>query len=103
MRQDRRVGLFVFLMGMIIPLFSHKFANNRKNINSIWKIEDDHGIIVEGFDSIAKAGVQHFENLFQEEKVLHLPKIMNIAGYFPSSISDEGNVELMKPISLENI
>ena len=39
----------------------HKFANNRKNINSIWKIEGDDGILVEGFDSIVKAGVQHFE------------------------------------------
>ena len=37
--------------------FFHNFANHRKNINSIWKIEGDDGLSVEGFDSIAKASV----------------------------------------------
>ena len=37
--------------------FFHKFANHRKNINSIWKIEGDDGLSVEGFESIAMAGV----------------------------------------------
>ena len=46
------------------PLF-HKYANHRKNINSIWKIVDDRGNLVEGFDSIAGVGVHHFETLFQ--------------------------------------
>ena len=58
---------------------------------------------MEGFDSIAKACVQHFETLFQEEKVIHLPEIMKIDGYYPTSISDEKNVELMKLVSLEEI
>ena len=44
--------------------FFHKFANHRKNINSIWKIEGDDGLSVEGFESIAMARVHHFENLF---------------------------------------
>ena len=83
--------------------FLHKFANHRKNINSIWKIEDDDGLPLEGFESIAKAGVQHFETLFQEEKVLHLPDIMKTVGHFPTSISDEENEELMQPITLVEI
>ena len=29
--------------------FFHKFANQRKNTNSIWKIKDDGGNMVEGF------------------------------------------------------
>ena len=37
--------------------FFHKFANHRKNINSIWKIEGDDGLSVEGFESIAMAEV----------------------------------------------
>ena len=44
--------------------FFQKFANQRKNVNSIWKIKDDRGSMVEGFDAIAGAGVQHFETLF---------------------------------------
>ena len=44
--------------------FFHKYANHRKNINSIWKIADDYGNLVEGFESIVGAGVKHFETLF---------------------------------------
>ena len=51
--------------------FFHKFATNRKNINSIWKIANDDGNIVEGFEDIAEAGVHHFESLFKEKKNLH--------------------------------
>ena len=46
--------------------FFHKFSNFKKNINTIWKIADDEGNLVEGFDFIAKAGVHHFESLFRE-------------------------------------
>ena len=64
MKPDRRVGLFGCFVGMIIHLFFHKFANERKNVNSIWKMKDDRGSMVEGFDVVAGAGVKHFETLF---------------------------------------
>ena len=44
--------------------FFHKYADNRKFINSIWKIADDDGNMVEGYEDIAEAGVKHFETLF---------------------------------------
>ena len=52
MRLDKRVGQLGFLLEMITHLFFHKFANQRKNLNSIWKIEDDRGNMVEGFEDI---------------------------------------------------
>ena len=58
--------------------------------------------MVEGFDSIDKAWVQHFESLFQEDKNLHLPKIVKSAGFFPTSISEVENEDLMKPVTLKN-
>ena len=66
--------------------FVHKFANHRKNVNSIWKIRDDGGNMVEGFEAVAGAGVQHFETLFQDDKNLHLPELMKIADNFPTTI-----------------
>ena len=81
----------------------HKFANYRKNIKSIWKIADDDGNLVEGFDSIARAGVHHFENLFQEDKTHHLPDIMKIAENFPTSIVEEENEDLMIHVTLVEI
>ena len=55
---------------------------------------------MEGFESIAKAGVHHFETLFQENENHHLPEIMKIIGHFPTSISDEENEDLMIPVTL---
>ena len=43
-----------------------------KFTNSIWKIADAQGNLVEGHESIAGAGVHHFESLFKEEANLHL-------------------------------
>ena len=83
--------------------FFHKYANYKKYINSIWKIADDEGNMVEGFESIAGAGVHHFESLFQEDTNLHLPEILKIADNYPSSISEEENYDLMIPITLMEI
>ena len=44
--------------------FFHKFANHRKNVNSIWKIRNDGGNMVEGYEAIAGDGVQQFGTLF---------------------------------------
>ena len=64
--------------------FFHKFANQRKNVNSIWKISNDGGSMVEGFDAIVGAGVQHFETLFQAGKNLHLLELMkNVDNFQP--------------------
>ena len=44
--------------------FFRKYATHRKNINSIWKIKDDSGNLVEGSEAIVEVGIQHFESLF---------------------------------------
>ena len=83
--------------------FFHKYSSYRKDINSIWKIADNEGNVVEGFESIACAGVHHFETLFQEEKDLHLPEVVKSTGLFPSSISEGDNEDLMKEVTLQEI
>ena len=37
--------------------FFHKFSAHRKNLNTIWKIHDDSGDLVEGVEAIAEAGI----------------------------------------------
>ena len=76
---------------------------NRKKFSSIWKIVDDDGNIVEGFKAIAEVGVHHFESLFKEEKNLHLPEILKIAGNFPTSSTDGENENLIIPVTLNEI
>ena len=57
--------------------FFHKYAAHRKCRNSIWKLHDDSGNLVEGSEAIAEAGIHHFESLFKEENDLHLPEIVH--------------------------
>ena len=83
--------------------FFHNFSNHRKNINSIWKIADDGGNLVQGFDSIDGEGVHHFESLFQEEKNLYLPELLKIAGNFPTSITEEENEDILTLVTLKEI
>ena len=83
--------------------FSTKFAAHRKSINSIWKIHDDSGLLVEGDENIAGARIKHFEHLFKEEDDLHLPEIVQSASFIPSSVTEEDNIQLMKPITLQDI
>ena len=59
--------------------------------------------MVEGFDAIVGPRIQHFETLFQGDKNLYLPEIMKIADKFPSSVSDEENIELVNPVTLNDI
>ena len=49
--------------------FFHNFTNHHKNINSIWNIEGDDGLSVEGFDAIAKAGFNILSSCFR--KIIH--------------------------------
>ena len=63
-RHDIRVGFYGYYVEITIPLFFHKYATHRKNINSIWKIKDDSGNLVEGSEAIVEVGIQHFESLF---------------------------------------
>ena len=59
--------------------------------------------MVEVFDSIAGAGVKHFETLFQEDKPLYLSEIMKVAENFSTFVSNEENDELMVHVTLKEI
>jgi hypothetical protein len=44
--------------------FFHHYANQRRNINSIWEIKNEEGNLVSSFQEKAEAGAKFFENLF---------------------------------------
>ena len=41
--------------------------------------------------------------MLKDEDDLHLPKIVQSAGFFPTSVTEEDNIELMKPVTLQDI
>ena len=58
---------------------------------------------MEGFDDIVGAAISHFESLFKADSNLYLSELLKVSANFPSSITDEENSNLMKPITLEEI
>jgi hypothetical protein len=74
--------------------FFHRYANCRKNINSIWKIDKGDGTWATNFKDMAFEGVNHFSSLFKisNSKILwrlwinvivHVVKILDfISSYF---------------------
>ena len=82
--------------------FFHQYAYDRKNINSIWNIKTDEGIVVEGFDDITSTGIQHFEKLFKEDNIF-VANIVKITQLFPSSVSDEHNEMLMEEVLINEL
>ena len=57
--------------------------------------------MVEGFDNIVAAGVNHFETLFKDDNNLSLPDIMKIAHNFPSFVFADENDDLMSMVIIE--
>jgi hypothetical protein len=48
--------------------FFHKYANCKKNINFVWKIDKGDGTWATNFKDIAFEGVNNFSSLFKEDK-----------------------------------
>ena len=38
------------------------------NINTIWGLKKNEGTVVESFEDLDKAGVNHFSDLYKEER-----------------------------------
>ena len=98
MKPDSRVGTLGYCVVMTIHI---SFINLQTN--SIWKINDDGGKEAERFKDIVGAAISHFETLFQDDTNLNLSELLKISSNFPSSISDEENFDLMKPVTLEEM
>jgi hypothetical protein len=48
----------------------HRYANCRKNIKSIWKIDKGDGTWATNFKDMAFEGVKHFSSLFKKTLML---------------------------------
>jgi hypothetical protein len=56
----------------------HKYANHRRNMNTIWEISKPNRNKVNSFKEIAEVGKQHFKTLFKDPKIANIGEIMKI-------------------------
>jgi hypothetical protein len=83
--------------------FFHSFSNHRRNINTIWELQDHGGTKVRGFKGLAELGVKHFEGIYKEPKRENLAEILKVISYFPRMINEELNEDLYILVTKEEL
>lgn len=83
--------------------FFHAFARGRKASNTIWNLKDEEGVSHFNFEDKARCGVTHFQNLFRAPQQANIAEVIRVAQMFPRFVDDDGNREMMKAISEEEL
>jgi hypothetical protein len=83
--------------------FFHRYANCRKNINSVWKIDKGDGTWATNFKDMAFEGVNHFSSLFKEDTHATIEEVIRLSNSFPSFINEEDNQALIKEVGKEEL
>jgi len=74
--------------------FFHMCANNRRNVNTIWEINNFNGYRAKYFKKIVEVGKQHFKNIFKDHEHVNIGEIMKILRLFHMLVDDNINREL---------
>ena len=82
-KEDRqKIKALWILCGDDNTPFFHKCVAYRKNLNSIWKIEDDYGNLFEGFEDIAGAGCIILSLCFRKNLIYIFLKLLRVLVIF---------------------
>ena len=79
------------------------FAKGWKQQNTIWELKNENNETVNTFENLADTGKKYFENIFKEGQQTTIAEVIRISQYFPESISEEDNMELMEEVSEEEV
>jgi len=82
--------------------FFHRFANARRERNTIWSIKDDLGNILSSQEEITREAVSFFHSHFKRREVLFEDVMWGIE-MVPEMLDDAANEEFIKPISKEEL
>lgn len=77
----------------------HHYANHRRNVNTIWEIKNEAGVLVSSFRQKAKSGVCFFENLFQAPRGCPIQEILEVVTKFQHVFSEEMNKSLEEEVT----
>jgi hypothetical protein len=79
--------------------FFHHYANQRRNINSIWEIKNEEDVLVSSFQDKSEARARYFENLFAAPEGCPIQETLDVVSKFPSVISLETNRDLCEEVT----
>ena len=83
--------------------FFHRYASHHKNINTIWEIQNEEGIMISSRDKIKKDAETHFKSLFKDQRKYIIGNQMKVIEHYPSFFSKEEGLEVGREITLDEI
>lgn len=83
--------------------FYHKFVNGRKNINTIWQLQNEQGKFVNTFPQLAELATSHFKRTYSAPRDTNLAEIIKVAQLFPIFVDQEEGGELTTEVTLEEL
>jgi hypothetical protein len=80
--------------------FFHAWTQHRKKINTIWKIEDEHGCVWKEKADIHRAFVQYYTKLFTTEESVGVVKCLS---GIEQRVTNDMNTQLLKEFTANEI
>jgi len=79
------------------------YANHKKNINIVWKVNMNDGLDAENYEDIAKCGVEHFKGIYKEDERVIIVEVIRKTYLFPRFIVEEDNNNILEELSKDKL
>ena len=83
--------------------FFHRYASQRKSINTIHEVKNTRGILAKTYEEKSKVVVEHFQELFKEPAGCLIGEMLEVLDLFPRAITEEMDDGITKDILEEEI
>ena len=74
--------------------FFHRYASQRKSINTIHEVKNTRGILAKTFEEKSKVVGEHFQELFKEPVGCPIEEMLEVIDLLPRAIIEDMNGEL---------
>jgi phosphoribosylformylglycinamidine (FGAM) synthase-like amidotransferase family enzyme len=71
--------------------FFQAYPKGRRSTNTIWSLEDQHGVVESTFERMARIGVSHFQNLFRADNQATIAEVVRMAQLFSRFVEEDDN------------
>jgi hypothetical protein len=79
--------------------FFQAYAKGRREENTIWSLKDQEGRSITSFEGLTNLVKNHFQTLFKEDRRVNIAKMIKVALYLPSFVSEQGNQDLFVEVT----
>jgi len=81
----------------------HHYANHRRNVNTIWMMQNGEGEEANSFEDLGKLELEHFGDVYKEDSKATFVQVVKMTTFFPSFVNDMSNESLMEVVAKEDL